>query len=348
MFTHRFPPALLAAALALASIGCDRAPAGRDAQPDLSAGTDLFRQPVPPAQTALATGPVATVNGVDITAEAFMRELSSRMNMLQQRYPPEQLAQMLPRIREQILDQMIARQLLLQEANRIGLTVSEEEIASYRAELEAALPPGINLGVVLAQRGISEEQFKREFSDDIRVRKLVEQATASETDVPDAEVQLFYEENREQFKQPELATARHLLVAVKDDREKEAMREKAAALRERLIAGEDFAELVRAETDDPGSKETGGIYTFPRGQMVPEFEEASFTQDIGAIGDLVETRFGFHIIKVEKREGARDIPLDEVRSNVVSYLRGQKAPNAVQAYLNGLREKAQIAIHQKL
>lgn len=350
MLTNRICLRFIASALALLSFGCNRAPAPAPSASttDLSEGTDLFRQPVPASQAALATGPVATVNGVEITAEAFMRELGARMNALQQRYPPEQLAQMQSRIREQVLDQMIARQLLLQEADRIGMTVSDEEFAKYRAELEAALPPGINLSAVLAQRGISEEQFRREFSDDIRVRKLIEQATASAVDVPDAEVQAFYEENQEQFKQPELATARHLLVAVKDESEKEAMREKANALRARLLAGEDFATLVRAETDDPGSKETGGLYTFPRGQMVPEFEQASFTQEIGEIGDLVETRFGFHIIKVEKREPARDIPLDEVRSNVVSYLRNRKAPDAVQIYLNGLRQKADIVINQNI
>jgi peptidyl-prolyl cis-trans isomerase C len=348
MRTSRLPYVLLAAALALASAGCNRAKTSPEAQVDLSNGTDFFRQPVPPSRALPGPGPIATVNGVDITAEAFIRELNARMSLLQQRYPPEQLEQMQSRIREQILDQMIARQLILQEANRVGMTVSDDEMASYRAELEAALPPGVNLASVLAQRGISEEQFKREFSDDIRVRKLVEQATQSATEVADAEVQLFYEENQEQFKQPELATARHLLVAVNNERDKEAAREKAARLRERLLAGEDFAELVRAETDDPGSRETGGLYTFPRGQMVPEFENASFTQEIGAIGDLVETRFGFHIIKVEKREAARDIPLEEVRSNVVSYLRNRKAPEAVQEYLNGLRQKAQIVVHQTL
>lgn len=348
MFSHRLPVFISACALALAAIGCNRTPSETKPATDLSEGTDLFRQPVPAAQPALQPGPVATVNGVEITSEAFMRELSARMNMLQQRYPPEQLAQMQSRIREQVLDQMIARQLLLQEADRIGMKVSDEEIAKYRAELEAALPPGVNLGAVLAQRGISEEQFRREFSDDIRVRKLIEQATEDAVAISDSDVQSFYEENQEQFKQPELATARHLLVAVKDDRDKEAMREKANALRARLVAGEDFAALVSAETDDPGSKETGGIYTFPRGQMVPEFENAAFTQEIGEIGDLVETRFGFHIIKVEKREPARDIPLDEVRSNVVSYLRNRKAPDAVQEYLNGLRQKAEIKISQNI
>jgi parvulin-like peptidyl-prolyl isomerase len=334
--------------VALITAGCDHARTSPESNVDLSNGVDLFRQPVPPLRIAFTSGPIATVNGVDITAEAFLRELNTRMNILQQRFPPEQLEQMQPRIREQILDQMIARQLLLQEAKRLNMTITDDELASYRAELEAALPPGVNLSAVLTQRGISEEQFIRDFNDDILVRKLIEQTTISATEVADAEVELFYQENQAQFKQPELATARHLLVAVKNGQDREAAREKASQLRERLLAGEDFAELVRAESDDPGSKESGGLYTFPRGQMVPEFEHASFTQEIGAIGDLVETHFGFHIIKVEKREEAREIPLAEVRSNVVSYLRSRKATAAAQEYINSLRQKSDVVIHQPL
>ncbi|MCS6772014.1 MAG: peptidylprolyl isomerase [Kiritimatiellae bacterium] len=340
----------LAAFAAFASLflGCNPSRSNEGTDVDLSKSTDLFRPPKPADTGSVATGVVATVNGVPITPEMIERELNARAQQLQRRMPSEQLAQMLPRLRSQILDQIIARLLLLQEADRLGLTVSDEEMASFRAELQAALPPGMDLSAILADRGISEEQFRREFADDIRVRKLIEQAVSNAVTVSEEEIRQFYEDNSEQFQRPELATARHLLVAVREGQDREEQRKKAEQLRERLIAGEDFAELVRKETDDPGSRETGGVYTFPRGQMVPEFEEASFTQPIGEIGDIVETRFGFHIIRVEGREPARELTLDEVRTNIAAFLRGQKASGIIQQYINELKEKADIVVHQPL
>lgn len=314
---------------------------------DLSESKDLFSQPIAGAPQPLS-GVIATVNGHEITAEDFTREVNTRLAMLRQRMPPEQIALVQADLRKQVLDQMIARRLLLDEAARLGLKVSDEELAQARSELEEMLPPGASLDQLLAARGITEEIFRREFTDDLLVRKVIDLATREAAPVSEEEVEKFYEEHREQFTQPEMASARHLLVAVNNPEEKEEKRAKAEALRQRLLAGEDFATLVRKESDDPGSRETGGLYTFPRGQMVPEFEEASFTQPIGEIGELVETRFGFHIIKVEERQPEREIPLAEVRTNVAAFLRNQKAPNAVRELIEKLRAKADIQIKQPI
>ncbi len=334
-----------AALMAVAVAGCKpkaEAPAPQpEAPPDMSS---LFRQPVPPEAPAAVTGPVATVNGVSIPAEDFLREMSAAIGRLQRQLPPEQLAQMQPRIQEQVVEQMIARQLLIQEANRQQLQITPEEIENSRKRLEASLPPGLTLEQILAQRNVTEEQFQREFGDEVRITKLIEGATSNKLHVADEEVTTFYEENRERFKQPETATARHILVAVEDEAAKETKRAEAEAIRKRLLDGEDFAAVAREKTDDPGSRETGGLYTFPRGQMVPPFEEAAFSQPFDEIGPLVETQFGFHIIKVEKREPGRDVPLDEVRSNVVAFLRTRKAPEAVQEYLGTLRTNAQVEV----
>ena len=308
----------------------------------------MFRQPVPSQQPLPQTGPLVTVNGTDILAENFIREFSSRMSMLQQRYPPEQLAQMQERVREQTLDQMIARQLLLQEADRQQLVASDEDIDRAREMLESQLPPGLSLDEILRQRGVSEEQFRRESGDDVRVQKLIQQVAEEKVVVTDEEVANFYEENKARFQQPETATARHILVAFEGEDSKDAKKTEAEAIRTRLEAGEDFATVATETTDDPGSRETGGLYTFPRGQMVPPFEEASFTQEIGVVGPLVETQFGYHIIKVESRQEAREVPFVEVQTNLVNYLRSQRAQPVIQEYLMNLRSNADIKFHHEL
>ena len=92
----------------------------------------------------------------------------------------------------------------------------------------------------------------------------------------------------------------------------------------------------------PGSKETGGEYTFPRGQMVPAFENAAFTQPLKEIGPLVETDFGFHIIQALSKNPAKSPTLDEVKADIVKYLENKNKGEVVQKYIAALKAKSDI------
>ena len=114
----------------------------------------------------------------------------------------------------------------------------------------------------------------------------------------DADIKKFFEENKERLAQPETVTARHILVKVDkgaDDKAKAQAKDKAEGLRKQLQNGADFAKLAKENSDDPGSKETGGEYTFPRGQMVPAFENAAFTQPLKEIGPRTGLGDEYHL-----------------------------------------------------
>lgn len=351
MSTHLPARAITACsvALLLVAVGCGKKKAETPApQADLSQSMDLFQRPVPPAQVISPTTVVAKVDGYEVTGAELQNEMAMIVARERGRIPPERLAQIQPQLRAEALDRIIARRLLLSAIDRENVQVTPEEMAAARAELEAGLPPGMTLADALKQRNVTEEEFVRDYTSRLRVQKLMEQQTANVGEVTDADLQAFYGENREQFAQPEMVTARHILVAVDPqdtDEAKQQKKAKAEGIRARLVAGEDFATVAAAETDDPGSKESGGLYgPFPRGQMVPPFEEAAFTQAVGEIGPLVETRFGYHIIKVEKHDQPREVPLDEVRTNLAAFLRGRKMQAAAQTYIEGLRSNAQIDV----
>lgn len=135
--------------------------------------------------------------------------------------------------------------------------------------------------------------------------------------VNDEDVQKYYEANREKF---EKVTARHILVATSKETKipKEQARAKAEALRQRLLNGEDFAALAKAESDDPSKTEGGRLQPFARGVMVPEFEKAAFSLKPGEISQPIETEYGYHIIQVEKREVP---PLAELKEVIADTLR---------------------------
>ena len=147
-------------------------------------------------------------------------------------------------------------------------------------------------------------------------------------DVGDAEVESFYNLNRNRFSVPEKRKARHILIKTAEEDSEEALskkRELAAQVLELAKSGEDFAELAKQYSEGPSGPSGGDLGTFSRGRMVKPFEDAAFTLKEGGISDIVQTQFGFHIIKVEKIEPARTEPLAEVRDTIIKEIRKQKA-----------------------
>jgi parvulin-like peptidyl-prolyl isomerase len=157
--------------------------------------------------------------------------------------------------------------------------------------------------------------------------------------VDDAAVQKYYEDHKGEFQE---AQARHILVKFKGSpvatregkpelTEEEALA-KSQELRKRLLAGEDFAKLAKEESDDTGSGANGGdLGTFKRGSMVPAFEEAAFTLPVGEVSEPLKTQFGYHLIKVEKREAKT---LEQVRPELDARIKPELTRKAVEALRN--------------
>ena len=160
--------------------------------------------------------------------------------------------------------------------------------------------------------------------------KYVEAVSASDDDI-----QRYYAAHEGDFASPEQVRARHILLKMAPDTTddlKAEVRKKAAEILAKARAGEDFAALAKQYSEDPGSAQQGGdLGAFARGRMVQPFEDAAFALAPGQISEVVESPFGFHIIKVEGKEEARSRPLDEVRGEIASTLKHQKARESAQA-----------------
>ena len=158
--------------------------------------------------------------------------------------------------------------------------------------------------------------------------------------IPEADVQRYYQSNQDQFRVEERVEVSHILVR-SDATNKEEMRAKAEGLLTRLMEGADFAELARENSDDPGSAANGGALGYiVRGQTVPEFEMAAFSLEPGKLSELVETSFGFHILKVGMHEQARLRLLEEVSPEIQAALRQER----VRAELPRQAEEAAAAL----
>ncbi len=153
--------------------------------------------------------------------------------------------------------------------------------------------------------------------------------------VSDAEIEQYYNQHQGEFEE---VRARHILISTQPPPpapgakpgeqpkalSKEEARKKAEEVLAKARKGEDFAALAKQYSDDPGSKDKGGEYTFSKGQMVPEFETAAFALQPGQISDLVETQFGYHIIKLEERKGGAGPSDQKVRQQIIGKLKKDK------------------------
>jgi len=301
-------------------------------------------------QTAAPPSPdsvVIIVNGRQLT-EGMLREeaaLQARVLTSRHRIPPDKLQGLMPEIRRRVVDNFVTSSLLRDEAERLTISVSDEEVHAAIAKLDASLPEDVAFGEALQREGMAEAELRVKVRDDVRMRKVLDRVVPDTVTVSDAEIATFYRKNKRRMTPPETVHARHILVKVDKDADRKTrgtQKSKARDLRKTLLAGADFAELAKANSDCPSAERGGDLGTFTRGQMVPGFEKASFSQKPTEIGDVVETPFGYHIIQVLAHTRPGPPTLGEKRDEIVAYLRQCKRVESFKAYVEGLKAKAEI------
>ncbi|NIR48814.1 hypothetical protein GWO43_10310 [candidate division KSB1 bacterium] len=235
--------------------------------------------------------------------------------------------------------QLAEKKLLLQKAEEAAMKIDETEVDSVLSMEYTRAGGEEKYMEILERNGLTLEHVKNVIRNSLMIKHFLDKELAAETDVSDEEIQEAYEVDK-------TATVRHILLSTqgKSDSAKMAIREKMEEILARAKAGEDFAKLAQKYSEDPGSAEKGGLYeSFGRGRMVPPFEEAAFNVPVGEISDVVETRFGYHIIKVIERE-RETRSLEEIRPQIEAQLEKKKYQEALQSYLTKIREEANYKV----
>lgn len=180
--------------------------------------------------------------------------------------------------------------------------------------------------------------------DNFLATEYLEQVVAGPQKASDEEIRQYYLEHPLEFTTAEKVRARHILVQAArsaPEQDRAAARARIEELRRRLLAGEDFAVLARDFSEDPGAKQNGGdLGYFPRGRMVAEFEATAFALQPGEMSDVVETQYGFHLIRVEARQAAELQPLDVVKQRIAANLARDRQAEAVNSFVEKLTKDA--------
>jgi peptidyl-prolyl cis-trans isomerase C len=291
-----------------------------------------------PAATAKTspTDTVAKVNGKVITRG----EVDRAIKVINAQY---RMGQQLPE--DAVIDQLVSAELLYQAGAKLEVSDLGKQVAAKIAESKAKFPDNTAFENALKSASLNQKELEELIRRDIIISNLVDKEIASKVIISDADTKKFYDENIDKFKQGDRIRASHILCGVDPkatDAEKKKAKEKAEALLKEIRAGKDFAELAKTNSTCPSKAQGGDLGFFGKGQMVPAFENAAFALKPGEVSNVVETQFGYHIIKVTEKKEAGVTKYDEVKDKIQAYLKNMKTQKGVNDYIAQLKEKATI------
>lgn len=322
-----------------------------EAAPAAPAETSTASRPVEYPKSAGGSNIAVEVDGAKLTRIKLEEDLNKKMEALKGQIPPENLEQAKVEIRRNLIDAFVVQNLLSKEIGVKKVTASEKEVADVIENVKSQLPAGMTMDDLLKKNNLDVAKMREEIGLNIRINKLVIQELGGKVTVTDKEIGEFYKKNLDKFKRPESVHARHILVAVASGdtaKTKAEKKTKAEGLRKQLVSGADFAELAKKSSDCPSNKSGGDLGTFSRGQMVKPFEDAAFSQEKNAIGPVVETEFGFHIIQVLERQGPQVVKLEgETKKQIRTVLENQKQQEAFDSLIKKLKASANITVYGK-
>ena len=328
-----------------------------------STQNELQKPEAPPSEETVSANPsspgvaptggsavVVDVDGSKLTQGQVDTEIKRMMSVMKKQMPADRLEQAKENARRQVLSDFTAKTLLTNEVKRLNISASDAEVKEAEAQVKKDLPKGTTIEDLMKKNKITKEQMQEDLRFRIKISKLVMMQMSGKSKPTDKEINEFYQKNKDKFKVPEAVHVRHILVAKApgdDEKIKAEKKAKVEDLRRQLLAGANFAEIAKRNSDCP-SKETGGdLGVFARGEMVKEFENAAFSQEVNAIGPVVETEYGFHIIQVLERHAPKALDLDErMKGNISTFLVQQKQQETFDAILKKLRAKAKITVYK--
>jgi foldase protein PrsA len=258
---------------------------------------------------------LATVNGEPIYREAFVERLMDGY------------------VTGKVLFAQLVNQLLIaQYARAHGITVSDAEIDAREAETRAKFPPG-QFDATTKSQGLSDSRVRAL----LRQQLELEKAVAPQVHVDDAAVREYYDKNHALYDKPEQVKARHILVPDEPT---------AQIVLARLRAGASWSEVAKEYTKDPSTRDNGGeLGYFSRGQMVPAFQDASFSAPVGELVGPVKSPFGYHVLQVEDRTPPFTATFDAVKQRIHDDLVKQQTAAKIPELMQQIRSKAKIQIY---
>lgn len=320
-------------------------PAAPPSPPQTTAAPAPTEAPAPVDLLNFLPEVVAKGEGFQVSGDDVKKALRMRIGMMQKQGQEPDRA-MLQRLAYSAAQFLINRKVLVTQSTADGYAPDMKKTLSNLAEQEKQFGEK-QFAEMLASQGVSREEAAENLAINASVTKWMQEKVTHDIEVSDEEVAKVYEANKAQFGTPAKVKAFHILVPTPqgaDTAAKKGARSKAERLLQELKDGGDFAAMAQEHSSCPSGKNGGDLGYFGKGQMVPAFEKAAFALKEGELSDVVETRFGYHIIKGGPRQEATTKSMDEMRDQIEKFVKNRKTDELMRAKVEELRKEYKAEI----
>ena len=282
--------------------------------------------------TACGKKIAATVNGEPI----YMEEVDKQLEQLGQQHQSlegQQGEEYKKQFQKQILDDLIEQKLVLQEAEKEKIKVSDKEIDDWIKQAKQQFPSEQEFESKLKELNLTIEELKKNRKEQLLRQKMIEKIT-KDIKVTDKEVEDYYKKNKEELKEPEKVKIKWIILS-EEKKAKEVLKE--------LEEGADFAEVAKRESIDTATKESGGVLGLrSKNELPPEVAEEAFKIELNKLSELIKMQQGYAIIMVEEKQPEKQKTFDEAKEEIKNRLLSEKQSKAYQDWIEKVKKKAKI------
>ncbi len=295
-----------------------------------------------PADPATFPDIVAIVNGVEIPKAELLERIAGAEAQMGGSPGPKTIA-----FYREVLDQLVGAQLLYQASRDRDMLAVSADVDKELDNLKSRFPQPDLFEQSLEAQGMTLDELRTEMQRNLSIQNLIETDIVSQVSISTEDMRRFYDENQDQMRQPERLRLSHILKSVDPEATAEERATVLTAIEGVFLeakSGADFAALAREHSEDPGSAQNGGELTVMRGQTVPPFEQAAFALEPGGLSPVVETQFGYHIIKLSERIEGQLMPYEDVQPRIEQRLKQEAIQTGMNEAIALLKESGEVEL----
>ena len=294
----------------------------------------------------IVDGIVAVVNNEVVTQVELNAILLPIYTQYKSTYSDEELLKKIDEAKKNILYQLIEDKLILQEAHKIGMPATDEEVAERLEQIKSQFSSSQEFKSALASQGLTVVDLKEKYREQLIKEKMVNREVRSRVSVTPIEIALFYEKNEDDFNLPAQVKVMTIMIR-KSEADPESNTDslkKIKMIELKIAEGEDFAKLAREYSQDPSAVDGGDMGYIGKGQMMKKIDEVIFSLQPGEISETIETPVGYHVFKIVEVKEAGAESFDEARMQIENYLFQEKAKERFDEWMTNLKENAYISV----
>jgi peptidyl-prolyl cis-trans isomerase C len=290
---------------------------------------------------------VARVNGEPIYEDQLQPAVEKNLAQFARHGARADDPKLIKRLQTRHLNELIGNLLVYQESRKQVVENLDEKVEQRLKEMEEEQRARLGVSSHAETSEMAADARRESVEARIRIDEYLKEQGVLEPEIPEERIRAMYDEDPESFSTIETVRVSHVLIAVEGQagaEEKRQARQKAEQIREEILAGGDFSAIAKAHSDCKTAPLGGDLGHIKRGYMPAAFDEVAFSLETDTVSEVVETRFGYHVIVVVEREPARVVSYEQMRGFLETYLQGEESKRRLAAHIAELRERSEIEI----